>query len=284
MEIARSFFGTRVPDGYTDGTTHIHVETAADDDEENDDVFLPDAPEGLSTGIRIGRGCGATEPCTGGPFSAITPSMWPQDILTKLSQQDHHHDPNHQPDYRFDEFGFRVEEEDGPEQNSKKLLSQPFVEDPQHRLQWIAYLEFSHSDEVGELTWDHVDVRLPRTDKLRSMVKVGVPHSLRPQLWMRLSGALQKQQQSDISYREVVKASSNDALMTSKQIEKDLLRTMPTNACFSQLTSTGIPRLRRVLRALAWLYPDIGSASRPTGLSCLGSHILTWGGVSCTRT
>lgn len=34
---------------------------------------------------------------------------------------------------RFDEFGFRVEEEDGPEQNSKKLLSQPFVEDPQHR-------------------------------------------------------------------------------------------------------------------------------------------------------
>lgn len=72
------------------------------------------------------------------------------------------------------------------------------------------------------------------------------------------TGALQKQQQSDISYREVVKASSNDVLMTSKQIEKDLLRTMPTNACFSQLTSTGIPRLRRVLRALAWLYPDIG--------------------------
>lgn len=58
------------------------------------------------------------------------------------------------------------------------------------RLQWIAYLEFSHSDEVGELTWEHVDVRLPRTDKLRGMVKAGVPHSLRPQLWMRLSGTV----------------------------------------------------------------------------------------------
>lgn len=34
---------------------------------------------------------------------------------------------------RFDEFGFRVEEEDGPEQSSKKLLGIPFVEDPQHR-------------------------------------------------------------------------------------------------------------------------------------------------------
>lgn len=46
--------------------------------------------------------------------------------------------------------------------------------------------------------------------------------------------------------------------MTSKQIEKDLVRTLPTNACFSHLTSTGIPRLRRVLRGLAWLYPEIG--------------------------
>jgi len=63
---------------------------------------------------------------------------------------------------------------------------------------------------------------------------------------------------SETSYKDVVKASSNDALMTSKQIEKDLLRTMPSNACFSKTDSTGIARLRRVLRGLAWLYPDIG--------------------------
>lgn len=49
------------------------------------------------------------------------------------------------------------------------------------------------------------------------------------------------------------------SLLTSvSQIEKDLLRTMPTNACFSSLISVGVPRLRRVLRGLAWLYPDIG--------------------------
>lgn len=69
-------------------------------------------------------------PVPGGPFSALTPSMWPQDILAKLNQPD---DPNSQPEYRFDEFGFRVEEEDGPEQSSKKLLGVAFVEDPQHR-------------------------------------------------------------------------------------------------------------------------------------------------------
>lgn len=75
-----------------------------------------------------------------------------------------------------------------------------------------------------------------------------------------LAGSLQKKLSSEMSYKDIVKASSNDALMTSKQIEKDLLRTMPGNACFSHMDSTGIPRLRRILRGLAWLYPDIGYA------------------------
>lgn len=202
---------------------------------------------------------GIHHPTPGGPFSALTPSMWPQDILAKLGQPESDCvGPNDQPDYRFDEFGFRVEEEDGPEQNSNKLLSIPFAEDTQQRLQWIAHLEFSHNKEATELTWDTVDVFLPRTEKLKNMVRAGIPHSLRPQMWMRLSGGLQKKIKSETSYKEIVKISSNDALMTSKQIEKDLLRIMPTNACFSSPTGTGIPRLRRLLRGLAWLYPDIG--------------------------
>lgn len=35
----------------------------------------------------------------GGPFSALTPSMWPQDIISKLNQIPE--DPNSQPDYRY---------------------------------------------------------------------------------------------------------------------------------------------------------------------------------------
>lgn len=52
--------------------------------------------------------------------------------------------------------------------------------------------------------------------------------------------------------------SARRSFHSAPQIEKDLLRTMPTNACFSSMSSVGVPRLRRVLRALAWLYPDIG--------------------------
>lgn len=77
-------------------------------------------------------------------------------------------------------------------------------------------------------------------------------------MWMRMCGALEKKQHSEMSYKEIVRMSSNDSLMTSKQIEKDLLHIMPTNACYSNANSTGIPRLRRILRGIAWLYPDIG--------------------------
>ncbi|XP_074094148.1 small G protein signaling modulator 3 homolog [Cotesia typhae] len=242
MDLAKSLFNVRDHEGYVGKEDHNKKLEALGSEDEYDGDFNESSEDLIS-------------PVPGGPFSALTPSMWPQDILAKLNQPE---DPNSQPDYRFDEFGFRVEEEDGPEQSSKKLLGVPFVEDPQHRQKWLTLMEFSRSQEIPETLWHRTDQRLPRTDKLREMVRRGIPHSLRPRIWMRMSGALHKKISSDMSYKDIVKASSSDALMTSKQIEKDLLRTMPANACFSNLHSTGIPRLRRVMRGLAWLYPDIG--------------------------
>ncbi|MGH0185675.1 UNVERIFIED_CONTAM: hypothetical protein FKN15_018681 [Acipenser sinensis] len=85
-------------------------------------------------------------------------------------------------------------------------------------------------------------------------------------MWMRFSGALLKKRSSEMSYREIVKNSSNEETLSAKQIEKDLLRTMPSNACFCNMNSVGVPRLRRILRGLAWLYPDIGYC-QGTGMS-----------------
>ncbi|XP_007646249.1 small G protein signaling modulator 3 isoform X7 [Cricetulus griseus] len=146
----------------------------------------------------------------------------------------------------------------GSESGCSQMAGAPMVEDPPQRLRWQAHLEFTHNHDVGDLTWDKIAVSLPRSEKLRSLVLAGIPHGMRPQLWMRLSGALQKKKNSELSYREIVKNSSNDETIAAKQIEKDLLRTMPSNACFANVNSIGVPRLRRVLRALAWLYPEIG--------------------------
>ncbi|XP_023574669.1 small G protein signaling modulator 3 isoform X2 [Octodon degus] len=189
-----------------------------------------------------------------GPFSALTPSIWPQEILAKSAQKE---ELAEQSEFCYDEFGFRVDKE-GAEPGSGPLLGMALVEDPPQRLRWQAHLEFTHNHDVGDLTWDKIAVSLPRSEKLRSLVLAGIPHSMRPQLWMRLSGALQKKKNSELSYRETVKNSSNDETIAAKQIEKDLLRTMPSNACFATVNSIGVPRLRRVLRALAWLYPEIG--------------------------
>ncbi|XP_068958969.1 small G protein signaling modulator 3 isoform X2 [Petaurus breviceps papuanus] len=198
---------------------------------------------------------GSHTPPAGGPFSALTPSIWPQEILAKYSQKE---DPGEQLQVHYDEFGFRVDKEDGAEPNSSRPLAVPLTDDPQQRLRWQAHLEFTHNHDVGDLTWDKIEVSLPRSDKLYSLVLGGIPHSMRPQLWMRLSGALQKKRSSELAYRDIVKNSSNEESIAAKQIEKDLLRTMPSNACFSTMNSIGVPRLRRILRGLAWLYPEIG--------------------------
>lgn len=71
----------------------MKVDTALSEDEgETDTSYLGEGTEGLS--IKAD----SVTPTPGGPFSALTPSMWPQDILTKLGQQPD--DPNSQPEYR----------------------------------------------------------------------------------------------------------------------------------------------------------------------------------------
>lgn len=56
------------------------------------------------------------------------------------------------------------------------------VEDPAQRLRWQAHLEFTHNHDVGDLTWDKIAVSLPCSEKLRSLVLAGIPHSMRPQV------------------------------------------------------------------------------------------------------
>ena len=76
-----------------------------EEEDDDDDVFVSSAGE---------------------PLSAVAIWLRPRPLLDRLRRAE-------PPDYRIDEFGFRVEEEDGPEQSSSKLLSTPFAESPKHR-------------------------------------------------------------------------------------------------------------------------------------------------------
>lgn len=67
------------------------LELAISEDDVDDDLFLDRCSEGLNMNDML-------TPSPGGPFSALTCSMWPQDIMAKISVVPD--DPNSQPEYR----------------------------------------------------------------------------------------------------------------------------------------------------------------------------------------
>lgn len=183
------------------------------------------------------------------------------------------------------------------------------LEDPPQRLRWQAHLEFTHNHDVGDLTWDKIAVSLPRSEKLRSLVLAGIPHSMRPQvklrgrghsakgagsgvppkahgssvhilqLWMRLSGALQKKRNSELSYREVVKNSSNDETIAAKQVRlgqhrgpfrKHLLVRNRVWACRRAVSCLGLQEAAPVGLSLAGVARE---SRRPCGSPYTPRHV-----------
>ncbi|TPP56050.1 Small G protein signaling modulator 3, partial [Fasciola gigantica] len=175
-------------------------------------------------------------------------------------------------------------------------VQQPFLESVANRRAWLTCLEFSHThtlgvsslddydqqyaqpgstvDEDEDQLWSRVHHRLVPSPRLTSLVRgqasdvnalckpgeqLGIPHSLRPHIWPRLTGSRQKARE----------ARGRDPPVTYTEL--DLLRTLPNNVCFSSSNSTGISRLRRVLRALAWLYVDVGYCQ---GMGLIAANLL----------
>nr|CAH8874110.1 unnamed protein product [Trichobilharzia regenti]CAH8874112.1 unnamed protein product [Trichobilharzia regenti] len=240
-------------------------------------------------------------------FSALVPSLKPSCIYRQIDDQNSSESnaPKLVKRY-FDEFGFRIDDLEGS-------LPCPFVESSANRRAWLTCLEFSHThtlgvssldehdarydsvgstvDEDEDQLWSRVHSRLVQSPRLTELVRgqavdvealvkpgeqLGIPHSLRPHIWPRLTGALLKAKESkqrvpSVTYTELVQLSSTDTLLAGIQIEKDLFRTMPNNLCFHSSNSTGISRLRRVLRALAWLYVDVGYCQ---GMGLIAANLL----------
>lgn len=66
--------------------------------EDEDGEYPLDVPEGISISGDGHLPAGLITP--GGPFSALIPSMVPQEILLKLNNAKESEDPNEQPEYR----------------------------------------------------------------------------------------------------------------------------------------------------------------------------------------
>lgn len=108
-------------------------------------------------------------------------------------------------------------------------------------------------------------VSMFRTKKTRDLVVRGIPETLRGELWMLFSGAVNDMATNPGYYAEVVEQSLGTSNLATEEIERDLRRSLPEHPAFQ--SDTGISALRRVLTAYAYRNPKIGY--------CQAMNILT---------
>lgn len=128
-------------------------------------------------------------------------------------------------------------------------------------MQWLAHIQFTHENVQDELTWQNVNINLIRNSpKYQELLREGgIPHSLRSFLWPRLAEIAEKRKKFGCTFLEIVNRSEMDSsAVVDLQIDKDLLRTLPNNYCFMRLDLIAIKSLRKILKAIAFIYPDLG--------------------------
>ncbi|XP_020022775.1 TBC1 domain family member 8B isoform X1 [Castor canadensis] len=108
-------------------------------------------------------------------------------------------------------------------------------------------------------------VSMFRTKKTRDLVVRGIPETLKGELWMLFSGAVNDMATNPGYYAEVVEQSLGTCNLATEEIERDLRRSLPEHPAFQ--SDTGISALRRVLTAYAYRNPKIGY--------CQAMNILT---------
>lgn len=99
-------------------------------------------------------------------------------------------------------------------------------------------------------------VHMFRTERIRHLAAMGVPESLRGELWMTFSGASSELEAHQGYYSSMVQTSMGQMSLATDEIERDLHRSLPDHPAFQN--PTGIAALRRVLTAYAHRNPKIG--------------------------
>eukprot|EP00051_Salpingoeca_urceolata_P033144 m.19172 g.19172 ORF g.19172 m.19172 type:complete len:1147 (-) comp5888_c0_seq2:74-3514(-) len=112
-----------------------------------------------------------------------------------------------------------------------------------------------HLWEVHFSEYGH-GVSMFRSRQDRELVKKGVPDSLRNQIWMLYSGALNDSAGREGEYQSILEKHAGQHCTALDEIERDLHRSLPEHPAFQ--TQKGIDALRRVLTAYCWRNPEIG--------------------------
>lgn len=157
----------------------------------------------------------------------------------------------------YDVFGFRTvpEEDDEEERLVAKVraldLRSLSLTDPEVSVgvKWENYLSSTMNRDM---------VHCP---ELKALMRSGVPHVHRSKVWRWCVSYHTRKFRDNLApnyYETLLGVARDKPNPASKQIELDLLRTLPNNKHYSSPGADGIQKLRNVLLAFSWRNPDIG--------------------------
>ncbi|XP_042203732.1 TBC1 domain family member 2B-like [Homarus americanus] len=160
----------------------------------------------------------------------------------------------------YDEYGFCTTAPDDCSLQSKASYLQKQSQVLAHQVQ--------HNGSSWENRWESFLAgtsakELPHCTELKFLIRGGIPYQYKGKVWRLLiysqinplKAALPSNYYNDLLARRTTSSTLGAA---AKQIELDLLRTLPNNRHYESFHSDGIARLRRVLLAYSRHNPDVG--------------------------
>lgn len=132
---------------------------------------------------------------------------------------------------------------------------------------WNTYIESLRNTDITN-----------RSIELKNLLRSGVPQEYRSKVWRSCINMWvdhKKPRNHAKYYDDLVRSSQKQLNPSVKQIELDLLRTLPNNRHFDSLQSDGIGRLRRVLTAFSQRNRRVGYCQGMNRLAAVALLILT---------
>ncbi|XP_073083378.1 TBC1 domain family member 2B isoform X5 [Manis javanica] len=189
-----------------------------------------------------------------------------QDVIAQLLEDALQVESPEQPEQAFikphpvseyDIYGFRTVPEDDEEE---KLVAKVRALD-------LKTLHLTENQEVSTgVKWENffastVNREMACSPELKGLIRAGVPHEHRSKVWkwcVDLHTRKFRDGTEPAYFQTLLQKALEKQNPASKQIELDLLRTLPSNKHYARPTSEGIQQLRSVLLAFSWRNPDIG--------------------------